>query len=280
METLILFFKTVCLRPYVFVFLLAFLMSSTCWVGLKRTLAFLFTVWIVAFLSEYSSTRNGFPYGLYHYTESTRGEELFIANVPFMDSLSYSFLLFASLSMALFTVCPLSLKKNQIHILDSFRYRHSLRVLLLTALYMMMIDVVIDPVALQGEKWFLGKIYDYAYRGHYFGVPLSNAIGWGITGFVAFFIYQRIEKKWFVNIKDRGLKRFSGSTFLGVGLYYGVLVFNLGVTLWIGEKGLFIAGCFIFLLPTVLLISRMLDSKVRASSEDILEHENDFGIRL
>ncbi len=22
-------------------------------------------------------------------------------------------------------------------------------------------DVVIDPVALQGEQWFLGKIYDY-----------------------------------------------------------------------------------------------------------------------
>src|SRR3970040_106974 len=102
MHVLILFFKTVALRPYVFTFLAAFLLTGIISMGLWRTFTFFGGVWAIAFLSEISSTRTGFPYGLYHYTGITRGQELYIGNVPFMDSLSYTFLLFASFSLALF----------------------------------------------------------------------------------------------------------------------------------------------------------------------------------
>ncbi len=237
MDVLTLFFKTIALRPYVFVFLSAFLFAGTVTIGWRRTLLFWLGTWFIAFLSEYSSTRNGFPYGFYHYTGLTRGQELYISNVPFMDSLSYSFLLFASYSMALFSLTP--------------PIRKSWKVLLLTSLYMMMIDAVIDPVALRGDRWFLGRIYYYDYSGYYFGVPLSNALGWGLVGWVATFVFQRLENKF-----SRGRTfQIPGSDFFGVGLYYGVLAFNLAVTAWIGEWGLFIAGCFIYLIPTVLLFT-------------------------
>lgn len=278
-ELIHLFFKTVVLRPYVFVFLTAFLIFARVSMGRSRTLVFLLGTWFLAFLSEYSSTRNGFPYGWYHYTESTRGQELYIFNVPFMDSLSYSFLLFAAYSMSLYTFAPLKKMGWGFVVVDHFKLRQSKRVLIMSAIYMMMIDVIIDPVALQGEKWFLGKIYFYDYEGYYFGVPLSNALGWGIVGFCATFLYQWLERRFFgPSFKDVGIKVFKLRGFLGIGLYYGVLFFNLGVTAYIQAWGLVIAGCFIYLMPTLLLIFKYIDPRCNATEEEWQQHLQEFQI--
>src|SRR5512134_3142747 len=88
------------LRPYVFLFLLAFLVAAVRDIGIRRTALFVAWVWPLAFLAEFSSTRTGFPFGLYHYTQATRGQELFIADVPFFDSLSFTFLAYASFGLA------------------------------------------------------------------------------------------------------------------------------------------------------------------------------------
>jgi len=73
---------TVLLRPYVFVFLLAFLVVAGRDLGVRRATVWLCWGWMVAFVAEYSSTRTGIPFGLYHYTGSTAGQELFISNGP------------------------------------------------------------------------------------------------------------------------------------------------------------------------------------------------------
>lgn len=44
---------------------------------------------------------------------------------------------------------------------------------------------------------------------------------------------------------------------LGIGLYYGVLAFNLSVTFWIGEVLMGIVGCFIFFPLTAVLLSTL-----------------------
>ncbi len=268
MEFPLLFLKTVALRPYVFVFLAFFFLAGTVTMGVRRTLVFLLGTWGIAFLSEFSSTRNGFPYGFYHYTEATRGAELFISNVPFFDSLSFTFLLFASFSMALFFLAPLRGKSPEDPVAGTFAIRWSWKTAILTAVFMMVIDFIIDPVALRGEQWFLGKIYYYDYSGAYFGVPLTNALGWGLVGLVAIFVYQQIERRWLgPGFKDWGLRSWRGRGLYGVGLYYGVLLFNLAVTAWIGETGLLIAGCFVFILPTILLIIRIGDTRLEPNSD-------------
>ncbi len=279
MEIPILFIKTILLRPYVFVFLIAFLVAGTISMGRIRTLVFLLVTWMIAFASEYCSTRTGFPYGFYHYTELTRGQELFISNVPFMDSLSYTFLLFASYSTALFSLAPLRIQGWNIQMADTFTLRKSCKVLFLTAVYMMMIDVVIDPIALRGERWFLGKIYYYDHQGYYFGVPLSNAMGWGLVGLVATFLFQKLETKFLgTTYCDKGIRLWPARGLLGVGLYFGVLMFNLGITAWIKEWGLLMAGCFVYLIPIVLLGLRLFDPKVRATDEEWQKHIRDFRI--
>ena len=91
---------TILLRPYVFGFLAAFLVAGFADLGWRRTLLFAAWVWPLAWLAEFSSTRIGMPFGLYHYTGTTRGQELFIADVPFMDSLSFTFLAYAAFCLA------------------------------------------------------------------------------------------------------------------------------------------------------------------------------------
>src|ERR671939_175875 len=83
---------TVLLRPYVFIFLVFYLIASTLQFGLRRTLGFTVIGYCLVFLAEYGSTRTGFPFGCYDDTDAHRHQELWISNVPFMDSLSFIFL--------------------------------------------------------------------------------------------------------------------------------------------------------------------------------------------
>ncbi|MGH7323391.1 MAG: carotenoid biosynthesis protein [Candidatus Rokuibacteriota bacterium] len=222
---------TVLLRPYVFAFLAAFLVAGAADLGWRRTLVFGATVWPLAWLSEFASTRVGLPFGLYHYTEATRGRELFIADVPFMDSLSFTFLAYAAFCLA-----------------RAAAGRPVSRTALATTagFLMMLLDVVIDPLAVRGDRWFLGHIFYYADGGSYFGVPLSNFAGWWLVGTasVGWYVYwsgdgELGSGRWW---PVRGTRGRRGAVGPGVALYYAVLGFNLAITAWIGEWLLLVAG--------------------------------------
>jgi putative membrane protein len=260
-ETVSLLFKTILLRPYVFVFLAAFLFSARLLIGWKRTAAFFFLSWITAFVCEFASTRIGIPFGDYYYTGSTVGQELYLSNVPFMDSLSFTFLLYASYCLALAFLLPAEpalARRGPTWIRLRFdkRARTSGSVLLLTALFYAFIDIVIDPVALRGDRWFLGQIYGYPVPGVYFGIPIANFVGWAVVGLIGLSAYAAVDRKWANQPPSSGVGT-TAAVLLGCGLYYGVLAFNLSVTFWIGEATLGTAGIFIFLPITVLALLRL-----------------------
>lgn len=273
MDFLILLIKTVLLRPYVFIFLAVFLLIASRLLGWPRATAFFLVTWVTAFLCEFSSTRTGLPFGWYHYTGSTRGEELYITNVPFMDSLSFAFLLFASYCVALAFLLPRELdrpgRRARLQILLDPVARRSWPVVVLSVLLFVFIDVVIDPVALRGERWFLGQIYFYPEPGLHFGVPIANYIGWAVVGLVSLSVYFYCDRRLSPSSipARRGVPGESahhpgpGVTtwiVLGCGLYYGVLAFNLAVTFWIGEALLGMTGVLIYLPITAVLTFRLL----------------------
>lgn len=244
MEWLSLLAGTVTLRPYVFAFLACFLVLATWHLGLRRALVFLVTAYTIAFLSEYSSTRNGFPYGFYTYIETTRGRELWVANVPFMDSLSYAFLSYFSYTMSLFFLSPLEGRGWDRRWGDNATVRHAGKTVLLGAVLFMLLDVVIDPVAFRGDRWFLGKIYTYEDPGDYFNIPLSNFGGWLLVGTAILFVFTRIDRALGPQPGpgDIGRRTVPGQALLGPGVYFGVLAFNLSVTFYIGEWLLGLCG--------------------------------------
>ncbi|MBI3637601.1 MAG: carotenoid biosynthesis protein [Candidatus Rokubacteria bacterium] len=219
---------TLWLRPYVFLFLAAFLVAGTLDLGWRRALVFGGIVWPVAFIAEYSSTRTGVPFGLYHYTDITRGRELYIADVPFMDSLSFAFLAYAAFCLARAALAR--------------RRASPLTIALLAGALMMLLDVVIDPLAVRGDRWFLGRIFFYPHGGAYFGVPLSNFAGWWLVGTVGVGAFMALAGG------------YGRRPALGIALYYAVLAFNLGVTMWIGEGGLAGLGTVLHLAAATALI--------------------------
>jgi uncharacterized membrane protein len=257
----VLFFKTLFLRPYVFIFLTSFLIIGRLLLGWTRTVLFLLASVVTAFLCEFSSTRVGVPFGFYYYTGSTVGEELYISNVPFMDSLSFAFLLFASYCLALVFLLPSVAGPGQSRlqlVLDPM-VRTSWAPLLLTATFLTFIDVVIDPVALRGDRWFLGQIYGYPDPGVYFGIPLMNFVGWAVVGLIALSVYFVIDRRLPPLPLHDAESAMTTYILLGCTLYYGVLLFNLTITFWIGESLLGLVGVMIYLPITILLVLRLLN---------------------
>jgi uncharacterized membrane protein len=245
---------TIILRPYFFLFFLTYLAGATMHLGLARALLFGALGYILAWLSEYSSIHTGIPYGLYHYIETTRGRELWVMGVPFMDSMSFVFLAYAGYSMALMVISPILSSRGTIYLLETKKVRWSWGAAVLGALFFVYLDIIIDPVALQGGRWFLGQIYHYPNGGIYFGVPISNFIGWFVVGFLLIRTLQAIDRLLDVKrVRDRFAGRFRWRYLIGPALYAGVILFNLSVTFSIGEYAMGWTGVFLVLLPCALL---------------------------
>jgi uncharacterized membrane protein len=267
-DILDLFIKTILFRPYVFAFLAAFLFAAIMLIGWPRTWRFWLISWATAFVCEFSSTRTGVPFGWYHYNGSTVGQELYFFDVPFMDSISFSFLLYAAYCVALCLVLPIRPSTgsaqpmfNPLHLDVSARTSWS--ALFVTAFLFAFIDMVIDPVALRGDRWFLGKIYYYPDPGVHFGVPIANYIGWAVVGLISLAIYFPLERR----LPALALPpSVTSRLLLGVGLYYGVLAFNLSMTFWIGESYMGMSGLLMHLPVIALLLYRLAGLRVATSS--------------
>jgi Carotenoid biosynthesis protein len=266
METLRLFFLTVLFRPYVFLFLGIYLYAAARKLGPQKAMFFTLIAWAVAYISEFSSVRTGFPFGLYHYIPSTTGKELWIMGVPFMDSLSFTFLSYSSWRMA--------------RIFMPQGEKFSWKIIMLGAFLMTLLDVVIDPLALRGDRWFLGKIYYYPTPGPYFGVTIENFVGWFFVGALTMRIWKAVDNHhprplsqpspwpaaFPLPVTGEGNREESiveesderSGIDLGPALYFIVLVFNLSMTFWIGEVTLGMTGVILFLPVTTLFLAKVL----------------------
>jgi len=217
------------LRPYVFGFLGIYLAVAAADWGWRRALGFTALASGLAFLAEWTSTHVGVPFGLHHYTGATEGRELYLDNVPLFDPLSFAFLAYASLGLARL-------------ILDEAGPGRPVRLSLATGALMAWLDVVIDPLAVRGERWFLGRIFYYPEPGRYFGVPMANFVGWALLG-------AGIAAGWLRVVEPRigGPRPRPGAGRLprpgpAVVLYYLILAFNLVLTALVAEPRLFWAG--------------------------------------
>jgi len=255
---------SVVLRPYVFVFLAVYLVTAVTRLGWWRTVAFTLIAWAIAYVAEFSSTRTGFPFGLYVYLDGTRDRELWLANVPFFDSLSFTFLCYLGYALALFLYSPLAVSRRDFQVLDAPEVRASPRVLLTGAFFVMLIDLVIDPLTLRGDRWFLGRIYYYPGGGIHFGVPLSNYAGWFLVALVTLGLYQRVERR--VRWSRAGARHVPYAGVLEPAIYLGILLFNLALTFWIGETLLGLLGCMLYAPVVVLFLSHPLNPMRRTAA--------------
>lgn len=267
---------TFLLRPYVFAFFAVYLVASVFHLGWKKTAWFTVIGYLIAFVSEYASINTGFPYGWYYYLDATKGDELWVAGVPFFDSLSYVFLSYVSYATALLVVSPVKGRGGDLLTLETSRLRRSFSVLFLGSLFQTFLDIVIDPVALQGRRWFLGQIYGYREAGTHFGVPLSNYLGWWLVSAVMIFALQLIDRFARSKGKPAGVAFPPFRSLYAPVLFLCVLAFNLGVTFFIGEHFMGLTGIFTFTLPVAMGVVLLVNRVNRYRKDDLAAHLDDF----
>lgn len=255
MEILQLLVATVKLRPYVFVFFVIYLFIAVTSIGWRRTALYTILAYLIAFACEYSSSHfnSGIPFGVYKYEQTTRGNELWIAGVPFMDSLSFTFLSYISFRLSRFLLSPLEVSGGDVRLKSTKLAAFPVGTAALAGVLMMYLDIIIDPVTLQGKRWFLGEIYYYPNGGPYFGVTLANFAGWLIVCVLIVLVYSLIDSRLSGSDHASGILHYRFKELMPAGLYFGILGFNLWVTFRIGEEMMGLAGLFIS-IPLFLLV--------------------------
>jgi len=218
-------------RPYVVAFLATFLVISWAERGWQRTLFWLASGTFFGWLMEFSSVRNGFPFGSYTYHEDNFPDELFIGGVPLFASLSFAFLTYFGYSIACTLLSPLERRRGDVRRVADQRIDSSLQVLLLAVLLTTWADTVIDPVAHLGEYWFLGDLYTYKTAGQHFEVPLSNYGGWLLTSLCIVLVNQRFDDL-LRAVPARGFS-LPAKPLWAVGAVLGNFGFILGVTVYL-----------------------------------------------
>lgn len=270
--------STIALRPYVFIFLVSFLFIAIVNFGFRATILFSVLTYGVSLACEWSSVRSGFPFGLYHYVDATRGREIWVFGVPLFDSLSFTFLGFASYTVAMLLSSPLYRHGADLRILDTWKLRRAPRVWLMAALFMVMIDMVVDPLSVLGDRWFLGRVFWYDPPGPHFGVPISNYLGWYFVAAITIAIFQLLDAA-----LNRGAGKPAGSipalrsrALLGPALYSGMVIFGITMLFRIGAPNIGWAAVFIYLPFTALAIHILTRSHCYGDAAAIERHLADF----
>lgn len=266
------------LRPYVFAFFAMYVAIAITRMGWRRTAIFSLIAYVVAFAAEFSSTRSGFPFGLYHYIDVTRDRELWISNVPFWDSLSFTFLCYLGWRLGVLVHAPVALEPGDAQVIETRDTATSWRACLTGALLMTWLDVVIDPLTVHGDRWFLGRMYYYPDGGIYFGVPLSNFAGWFLVGTVTIRLFQLWERKYGGRYGRYGACHVAYAAWLEPVVYVGILGFNLSLTFWIGERLLGTVGVMMYVPIVVLFLLHVRDPRRRATPTDVEAHRRDYAI--
>lgn len=199
-------------RWYVMALVITFMIVAVAERGWLRMAVWLAVGTFLGWLSEYCSTRTGFPFTYYDYYPSAFPHELWISNIPLFASLSFASLTYLGHSLTYTLFSPLRRGEKGIERIENMQLLLSFKVAVCAMLLITWSDFAIDPITHLGEYWFLGKIYMYV-PGDYgwlapvyqhltpawhFDVPIGNYVGWFITCFTIVFVNQWIDA-WLIN---------------------------------------------------------------------------------
>jgi uncharacterized membrane protein len=200
--------ETMLRRWYVVAFIVGYFAASVPERGWKASIRFALIAYGVAFVAEFSSTRNGFPFSHYAYTQTTRGDELFLSNIPAFVPAGYAVMIYAGRSIA------------------TFLARSRAGVVVVGAVAATALDLIVDPVSVRGSEWFIGNFCVYATPKPWFGVPLANFGGWILAAAAVITLDLLLGRAEPIRESPRG-----------VALAGGVIAFDVLVAFSIGAVG-------------------------------------------
>ncbi len=146
--------------------------------GWKGIGVFMVVTLIVSNILENSSILTGFPFGHYYYTDSLGPK---IALVPFFISLSY--ISFGYLAWVFSTILVGEVRRNSTILT-------TVAVSLVASFVMVDWDFSLDPIAST-----INHAWIWTQGGGYFGVPISNFLGWSFTVWIFFQLFALYQRR-------------------------------------------------------------------------------------
>src|SRR6267143_3035192 len=146
--------------------------------GWKTIAVFIVVTAIVSNILENSSILTGFPFGHYYYTDSLGPK---IALVPFFISLSY--ISFGYLAWVFSTILVGEVRRKS-------TLFTTVAVSLVASFVMVDWDFSLDPIAST-----INHAWIWTQGGGYFGVPISNFLGWSFTVWIFFQLFALYQRR-------------------------------------------------------------------------------------
>jgi putative membrane protein len=189
------------------------LLFGLLFVGRRKTLIFFVVATLIPLCMELLGTSTGFPFGPYSYT-SFLGFKI-LGLVPYSIPLSWFYMGFTSYILASGIIAKTTTK-------------HPTTWALALGIYFLTVwDLSLDP-AMASQRLPVHFWIWYS-DGPYFGMPISNLVGWSVTGLIYIGISRLL---WGSNLDMRRL-----ALWLPYGVYVANTIFaialNLSVGLWI-----------------------------------------------
>jgi putative membrane protein len=266
-------------RPYVVTLVITFLIVAAAERGWLRMFLWLVLGTFLGWLSEFVSTRTGFPFSWYEYYPANFPNELWITNIPLFASLSFAAISYFGHSATYTLMSPLQTGPSGIERTENMTLLLSLKVALWAALLATWTDFVVDPVSHLGEYWFLGKIYFWitTSAAWHFDIPLWNYFGWLLTIFTIVYVNQRVDSF----LIARGLPHkpafaLPNKCLWSIGYFIGNYIFVLAVSIYLffnpavpPEKqiGLVLANTIVFVAAFVIFNVVFIRRKLRTAAK-------------
>jgi putative membrane protein len=209
------------------------LLFGLLFVGPRKTLIFFFASTVISLSMELLGTSTGFPFGPYAYT-SFLGFKI-LDHVPYSIPLSWFYMGFTSYILASVLVSRL------IHSHSS--REQSLWSLVLGAYFLTVWDLALDPA--MASNYLPLHFWTWHLTGPYFGMPVSNLVGWSLTG-LTFMGVNRLL--WRSNLDAREIVVWLPFSMYAANIGFAA-VLDLSANLWIPS----VVAVFIGVVPASLV---------------------------
>jgi len=147
--------------------------GSMIW-GWLNTIIFIIISFFIGIFMEILGTKTGLIFGGKYEFNLKLSPGPSISGIPLIIPLSWSGLIYMILNY-----CELVLGGSLY-----FLSNENITRLLLPSILMVLLDLILDPIAVDEKRWSWKK------PGTYYGVPLLNFVGWLFTTFLILFIFQ------------------------------------------------------------------------------------------
>ena len=157
-------------------YLYFFLHGAMIW-GWLNIITFVIISFFIGIFIEIIGTKTGLIFGGKYEFNLKLSPGPSISGIPLIIPLSWS-----GLTYMILNYCELVLG-GSFHSLSN----QNITLLLLPSILMVLLDLILDPIAVDEKRWSWKK------SGPYYGVPLLNFVGWLFTTFLILFIFQLLQ---------------------------------------------------------------------------------------